>query len=125
MITKKTYKKSFTDTKKVFYINSDGNKVTCFSSFEIVNNELQKLNISTKDITINELLYVISLRILNEYANSIKLNQNDFRNENKSVLKVLYMNIQEVAFYLYDFDTTKMPNGLRESYQYQYPIKKI
>ena len=90
---KKRYKKSFTDSQTVFYLNSDGDKVTCFSSFEMVNNELLKLDINTKDMTINELLDKVSERLLKEYSIARKLNENFHKTEIALILKVLYMNI--------------------------------
>jgi hypothetical protein len=33
------------------------------------------------------------------------------------------LNVREVAYNLYDFDTTKMSDELKESYQYQYPVE--
>lgn len=121
---KKRYKKSFTDSQTVFYLNSDGDKVTCFSSFEMVNNELLKLDINTKDMTINELLDKVSERLLKEYSIARKLNENFHKTEIALILKVLYMNIQEVAYYLYDFDCAKMPNYICESYRNQYLIER-
>jgi hypothetical protein len=119
----KKYTKSNKFSNSSFYINSKGLKVTCFSSFQVIHEELLKLGINTKDLTINELLNLISKRILNELCLSRKLNQNFYNSENGNILNVLLLNVREVAYNLYDFDTTKMSDELKESYQYQYPVE--
>lgn len=119
----KKYTKSNKFSNALFYINSSGAKVTCFSSYKIINEELLQLGINTKDLTITELLNIISKRILNELCLSRKLNQNFYNSENGNILNVLLLNVREVAYNLYDFDTTKMPDELKESYKYQYPVE--
>ena len=75
-------------------------------------------------MTINELLDKVSERLLKEYSIARKLNENFHKTEIALILKVLYMNIQEVAYYLYDFDCAKMPNYICESYRNQYLIER-
>ncbi|MEN9981864.1 MAG: hypothetical protein RL542_1651 [Bacteroidota bacterium] len=119
----KKYTKSNKFSNSSFYINSKGEKVTCISSYKIINEELTHLGINTKNLSINELINIISKRILNEFCLSKKLNQDFHNSENYNILKGLLLNVREVAYYLYDFDTAKMPDELKESYQYQYPIE--
>jgi hypothetical protein len=119
----KKYTKSNKFSNSSFYINSIGEKVTCFSSFKIIHEELLKLDINSEGLTINELINIISKRILNEFCHSKKLNQDYYKSENCNILNILLLNIREVAYYLYDFDTAKMPTELKESYYYQYPVE--
>jgi hypothetical protein len=119
----KKYTKSNKFSNTSFYINSKGEKVTCFSSFQVIHEELLELGINTKDLTINELLNKICKCILNELCLSTKLNQNFYNSENGNILNVLLLNVREVAYNLYDFDTAKMPDELKESYQCQYPLE--
>lgn len=121
----KKYTKSNKFSNSLFYINSSGVKVTCFSLYNIINEELLQLVINPNGLTINELLNAISSRILKEYCLSKKLNQNYHKSEKSNILNVLLINVQEVAYYLYDFDTAKMPDELKQSYQYLYPVEKI
>lgn len=121
----KKYTKSNKFSSSLFYINSSGVKVTCFSSYKIINEELLQLGINSKGLTIDELLNAISKRILKEYCLSRSLNQNYHKSEKSNILNVLLINVQEVAYYLYDFDTTKMPDELKQSYQYLYSVEKI
>ncbi len=121
----KKYSKSNKFSNTSFYINSKGERVTCFSSYKIINEELLQFGINTEGLTINELLNAISSRILKEYCLSKKLNQNYHKSEKSNILNVLLINVQEVAYYLYDFDITKMPDELKQSYQYLYPVEKI
>lgn len=119
----KKYTKSNKFSNTSFYINSSGEQVTCFSSFKIIHEELLKLGINSEGLTINELINIISKCILNEFCHSKKLNQDYYKSENCNILNVLLLNVREVAYYLYDFDTAKMPDELKESYHYQYPVK--
>ena len=98
----KKYTKSNKFSNSSFYINSIGEKVTCFSSFKIIHEELLKLDINSEGLTINELINIISKRILNEFCHSKKLNQDYYKSENCNILNILLLNIRDCLLYTSD-----------------------
>ena len=106
----------------LFYINSEKELVNKFSSYSLIENEFRKIGLETKDATIEELMAEISLMFLTEYTDRIDEQENYSMKEFKEtefykIRFVLLSHLKEVAFYLYNFDETKMPRKIKAFYK--------
>lgn len=108
----------------VYFINDKNERVYIHAHYSIICEELQKLGIETKDSTISDLLPQFN-PLLKEKHNEIvqDINYLDhlrtysaFHNR----IRVLYLSIIEVAFYLYEYDAEKMPSDIRKIFQSKY-----
>ena len=106
----------------LFYINSEQELINKFSSYSLIEKEFRKIGIETKDATIEELMKEISCMFLDGYTDRIDENENYSLREFKKtefykIRFVLLSHLKEVAFYLYNFDETKMPRKIKAFYK--------
>jgi hypothetical protein len=108
----------------VFFINDENQRVYVHSHYSIICDELQKLGIDTKDITISDLLTRFDPLLVikhNEIVKDINYldhlrTYNAFHNK----IRVLHLSIIEVAFHLYDYDADQMPSDIEKLFLSKY-----
>jgi hypothetical protein len=110
------YKRGFTDINALFFINSENEKITVFSPYTKIIKEFKKLGITTKDVTLEELLSKLSLLILNEYVKRLELeedysmtqfNKTDFYQKHATLM----YHVKEVSYNLYDYKLVCMSSN--------------
>jgi hypothetical protein len=118
MLYNKIYQKKKTDIYSVHYLNNNGEKVSVFSPFSLINSEICLLGIETKDKSIKEIHNKISQLSLENYT---ELNLEG--NVNCSILKgnqikfsVLLHHLKELNYWLYDYNPNKMPKDVGFDY---------
>ena len=108
----------------VYFINDENQKVFVHSHYSIICEELQKLGINTKDITILDLLTRFNPLLAEKHKKMVKdityLDQLREYNAFHNKIRVLYLSIIEVAFYLYDYDAERMPWDIKKIFQSKY-----
>jgi hypothetical protein len=123
------YKRGFTDINALFFINSENEKITVFSPYTKIIKEFKKLGITTKDVTLEELLSKLSLLILNEYVKRLELeedysmtqfNKTDFYQKHATLM----YHVKEVSYNLYDYKLEKMPNTIKHYYKIRIDPKR-
>ena len=108
----------------VFFINDVNQRVYVHSHYSIICEELQKLGIDTKDITISELLTRFDPLLTIKHNEIVKdINYLDhlrsysaFHNK----IRVLRLSIIEVAFHLYEYDAVRMPCDIKKIFERKY-----
>jgi hypothetical protein len=101
----------------VYFINDENEKVYVHCDYKIIINELTKLGIYNSNYTIEEIMDKFNPLLAEKHAALIRdsnylhqlRNYNEFHNK----IRVLYLSMLEVRFYLYDYDATKMPTELK------------
>ncbi len=97
----------------VYYVNENNEKIYVHCHYKIIINELTKLGIYNSEITIDALIEKFNPLLKSKFATIVKdenylahiRNYNEFQNK----IRVLYLSVLEISFYLYDYDATKMP----------------
>lgn len=101
----------------VYFINDENEKVYVHCDYKIIINELTKLGIYNSDSTIEEIMEKTNLLLAKKHASLVRdrtyLQQVRSYNEFHNMIRVLYLSMLEVQFYLYDYDATKMPSELK------------
>lgn len=101
----------------VYFINDENEKVYVHCDYKIIINELTKLGIYNSDSTIEEIMEKTNLLLAKKHASLVRdrtyLQQVRSYNEFHNLIRVLYLSMLEVQFYLYDYDATKMPSELK------------
>jgi hypothetical protein len=127
--TKLKYKRGFIDINALFFINSENEKITVFSPYTQIIKEFNKLGITTKDATLEEMISNLSLLILNEYVKRLnkdeeycmnQFNKTDFYKKHATLL----YHVQEVSYNLYDYKLEKMPEGIMHFYKVKIDPKR-
>jgi hypothetical protein len=127
--TKLKYKRGFTDINALFFINSENEKITVFSPYTQIIKEFNKLGITTKDATLEEMISNLSLLILNEYVKRLnkdeeycmnQFNKTDFYKKHATLL----YHVKEVSYNLYDYKLEKMPEGIMHFYKVKIDPKR-
>lgn len=123
------YKRGFTDINALFFINSENEKITVFSPYTQIIKEFNKLGITTKDATLEEMLSKLSLLILNEYVKRLnkdeeysmnQFNKTDFYQKHVTLL----CHVKEVSYNLYDHKLEKMPEAIKHYYKVRIDPKR-
>jgi hypothetical protein len=108
----------------VFFINDVNQRVYVHSHYSIICEELQKMGINTKDITILDLLTRFNSLLAEKHKKMVKdityLDQLREYNAFHNKIRVLYLSIIEVAFHLYDYDAEQMPCDIKKIFQSKY-----
>lgn len=112
------------DTENLFYINHNGKRIDSNSSYKVILKEIHWLGINTSNITINELLDELDLKLAIKhnlivqdptYMEQLK-EYSKFHNQ----IRVLYKHIIADAFNLYSFNEAKMPKEIQRIYNSKY-----
>jgi hypothetical protein len=108
----------------VYFINDENEKVYVHCNYKIIINELTKLGIYYSNSTIEEIMDKFNLLLAEKYAALVRdrtyLYQLRSYNEFHNKIRVLYLSILEVQFYLYDYDAAKMPSELKRLFTCKY-----
>lgn len=111
--TKSKSKKAIAESNKEFYINSENIKINIHTPYKIVIKELQELGIETQGISIDEINTKLDILLKEEFAGMIcKISyEEQMRNYLKyhKKLRVLYLQVNEVLFNLYEYNENAMP----------------
>ena len=111
--TKSKSKKAIAESNKEFYINSENIKINIHTPYKTIIQEIQKLGIETKDISIDELYIKLDALLKEEFAGTISSisYEDQMRNYLKfhKKLRVLYLQVNEVLFNLYEYNENAMP----------------
>lgn len=115
-------KKNYVPDK--YFINDKNKRVHVHAHYSIICEELQKLGIDTKHITISDLLTRFNPLLEEKHSAMVKdstyLDQLRAYNAFHNKIRVLYLSIIEVAFYLYDYDAERMPGDIKLLFQRKY-----
>lgn len=123
------YKRGFTDINALFFINSENEKITVFSPYTQIIKEFNKLGITTKDATLEDMLSKLSRLILNEYVKRLnkdeeycmnQFNKTDFYQKHATLL----YHVKEVSYNLYDYKLEKMPEVIKHFYKVRIDPKR-
>lgn len=121
--TKSQIKKAIAESNKEFYINSENIKIDIHTPYKIIIQEIQKLGIETKDILIDELYLKLDVLLKEEFTSmtrniSYEEEMRDYLKYHKK-LRVLYLQINEVLFNLYDYNVNAMPEKTKRIFTNQ------
>ena len=108
----------------VYFVNDKDEKVYVHCDYKIIINELTKLGIYSSDATIDELIEKLN-PLLESKFNAIVKNENYLEqirsyNEFHNKIRVLYLSMLDVSFYLYDYNECKMPCKLKKVFTSKY-----
>lgn len=103
-----------------YFIDEHDQKVNVNANYKIIIRELNKLGIYNPLFTIEEIIDLMN-PLLTEKFNSITrdatyLDQIRAYNAFHNKIRVLYLSLLDVQFYLYDYNASKMPDNLRKIY---------
>jgi hypothetical protein len=112
MLYNNIYKKKRTDINSIYYVNSSGVKVSVFSNYQLIIEEIKSLGFEPSELTVKELKNKISQLLIDNYE------KESFESENLKEAKqikyrVLLHHLKELTYWLYDFDSKKMPSEVR------------
>lgn len=112
------------DPEKLFYINHKGKRIDSDSPYKVILKEIHWLGINTSNITINELLDELDLKLAIKYNLIVqdKTYLEQFReySEFHNQIRVLYKHIIADAFNLYSYDEDKMPKEIKRIFTSKY-----
>ncbi len=108
----------------LYYINEDNEKIYTHCHYKIIINELTKLGIYNSEVTIDALIEKFDPLLKSKFAAIVKdenyLAQISSYNAFQNKIRVLYLSVLGVAFYLYDYDATKMPCHVKNLFTRKY-----
>ena len=108
----------------VYFINDENEKVYVHCDYKIIINELTKLGIYNSNSTIEEIMDKFNLLLVEKHAALVRdrtyLRQLRSYNQFHNKIRVLYLSMLEVRFYLYDYDAAKMPTELKRLFTCKY-----
>jgi hypothetical protein len=111
--TKSKREKAIAESNNESYINSENVEINIHTPYKTIFQEIQKLGIVTKDISINQLHLKLDTLLKEEFAGTIcNISYEDqMRNYLKyhKKLRVLYLQVNEVLFNLYEYNENAMP----------------
>ena len=112
------------DTENLFYINYKGKRIGNNSSYKVILKEIHWLGINTSNITINELLNELDLKLAIKHRQIVRdetyIEQLREYSEFHNQIRVLYKHIIADAFNLYSYDEDKMPKEIQLIYNSKY-----
>ena len=120
---KEKYQRKVTNLNTLHYINADGMKITVFSSYEVMVNEMMSLGINPIGKTIKELQIEISQICIEEYMNAnfgddSKPTTSEYLKTNKHLKNILITHhLKELSYWLHDYNINKMPEGMRFDFE--------
>ena len=108
----------------VYFVNDKDEKVYVHCYYKIIINELTKLGIYSSDATIDELIEKLNPLLKSKFNAIVKdknyLEQIRSYNEFHNKIRVLYLSMLDVSFYLYDYKESKMPSKLKKVFTSKY-----
>ena len=108
----------------VYFINDENEKVYVHCDYKIIINELTKLGIYNSNSSIEEIMDKFNPLLAEKHAalvrDSTYLHQLRIYNEFHNKIRVLYLSMLEVRFYLYDYNAAKMPSKLKSLFTCKY-----
>lgn len=108
----------------VYFINDENEKVNVHCDYKIIINELTKLGIYNSVSTMEEIMDKFNPLLDEKQAAFVKdrtyLHQLRSYHEFHNKIRVLYLSMLEVRFYLYDYDAAKMPSELKRLFTCKY-----
>jgi hypothetical protein len=117
------YRRKVTNVNTIFYINPEGIKITVFSPFELIVNEIATLGINPVGATISELQYQVSQICLqdridltygdNPIYSITELTKTKFYTKNT----VIMHHLKELSYWLFDYDADKMPADMKFDFE--------
>lgn len=124
------YRKSFTDINKIFFINSQNEKITVFSPHLKILEEFKRIDIETENKTIEELISNVSLMLVEEYDSKLDESESYSMKEYKEtefykICVVLLNHLKELSYYLYDFKIDQMPPTIKGFYKDKLDREKL
>ena len=112
------------DQENLFFINNKGKRIDSNSPYKVILKEIHWLGINTSNITINELLDELDLKLAikhnlivqdKTYIEQLR-DYSEFHNQ----IRVLYKHIIADAFNLYSYDEAKMPKEIKLIFNSKY-----
>jgi hypothetical protein len=108
----------------VYFVNDKDEKVYVHCDYKLIINELTKLGIYSSDATIDGLIEKLN-PLLESKFNAIVKDKNYLEeirsyNEFHNKIRVLYLSMLDVSFYLYDYKESKMPCKLKKVFTSKY-----
>ena len=112
------------DTEILFYINHKGERIDSNSSYKAILKEIHWLGINTSNITINDLLDELDLKLAIKHNLIVQdqtyLEQLREYSQFHNQIRVLYKHIIADAFNLYSYDEDKMPKEIKLIFNSKY-----
>ncbi|OYU83064.1 MAG: hypothetical protein CFE24_12965 [Flavobacterium sp. BFFFF2] len=121
LFSNRKYQKKVTNINEIYFINSENEKITVFSPYPKILLELKKLDIETRNVTLEELISKLCLMLVNEYERIMDAEEDyemsEFRTtEFYKKITVLLNHVKEVSYNLYGYNEHKMPSLIKEFY---------
>ena len=120
--TKNTEKK-ITNVNTIFYINPEGIKITVFSPYELILKEIISMGINPIGATISELQNQVSQICIQDsidltYGDNpiytiTELTKTKFYTKNIVIMHYF----KELSYWLFDYDTNKMPANMKFDFE--------
>lgn len=120
---KKKYRKKITNVNTIFYINTEGIKITVFSPYELILKEIISLGIDPIGATISELQNQVSQICIQDsidltYGDNpiytiTELTKTKFYTKNIVIMHYF----KELSYWLFDYDTNKMPANMKFDFE--------
>jgi hypothetical protein len=120
---KKKYRKKITNVNTIFYINPEGIKITVFSPYELILKEIISLGIDPIGATISELQNQVSQICIQDsidltYGDNpiytiTELTKTKFYTKNIVIMHYF----KELSYWLFDYDTNKMPANMKFDFE--------
>lgn len=105
------------DSENLFYINHKGERIDSNSSYKAILKEIHWLGINTSNITINDLLDELDLKLAIKHNLIVQdktyLEQLREYSQFHNQIRVLYKHIIAYAFNLYSYNEDKMPKEIK------------
>jgi hypothetical protein len=120
---KKKYQRKVTDIATLHYINLDGMKITVFSPYEVMVNELLSIGVNPMGKTIKELQIEVSEIILKHYMDChygkryMTVNSENNRIDRYNQKRVIIHYLKELSYWLYDYNAKKMPKNIKFDFE--------
>ena len=120
---KRKYQRKVTNINTLYYINADGIKITVFSPYEVMVNEMIALGINPIGKTIKELQTEISQICLDDYMDlnfgeDTKPSTSEYMKTDKYEKNILITDhLKELSYWLYDFNSNKMPENIKFDFE--------
>ena len=112
------------DPENLSFINNKGKRIDSNSSYKVILKEIHWLGINTSNMTINELLYELDLKLAIKHNLIVQdktyLEQLREYSEFHNQIRVLYKHIIADAFNLYSYDEDKMPKEIKLIFNSKY-----
>lgn len=112
MLYNNIYKKKKADINSIYYVNSSGVKISVFSNHQLIIEEIRSLGFEPSELSINELKNKISQLSMDNYEKA-NFESKNLKDEKQIKYRVLLHHLKELTYWLYDFDSKKMPSEVR------------